>query len=109
MKKSKKQIITESLEAKGFEVESIEFKPVSKAMEMCGDGGGWEIYISDNTPAKGISYNPIVGYNSEEVLKKIDGLVKRIDLCPACGCGISSGEENMQFCENCRTDFSEMV
>lgn len=109
MAKTKKQIIITALEAKGLEVDTITFQPISKAQEMCGASGGWEIYIDEKkTPLRGAD-NPIVGYNTEEILQQVKQLSRGYDFCPACGIGIDHHEERAMFCENCRTDFSEMV
>lgn len=106
---NKKEIILKALAAKGLEAEPFDWEPIRKGGIMCGCEGGWTIFIDTNlTPLRGID-NPITGYNVNEVLDRIKMASRGYDYCPACKIGISRKEERMMFCENCRTDFSEII
>lgn len=66
----KKEVILRALEAKGVIVESIEYKPIGTALQMCGNSGGWEVYVHE---AKSFGLdNPLVGYNYQEILNQIN-------------------------------------
>lgn len=109
MAKTAKQKIIDALEDKGLIIQGISFQPMGRSLEMCGPLGGWEIWIDETaSPLRGAD-NPIVGYNYKEILEQIQLAYKGYDFCPVCGHGIEHREEQNMFCENCRTDFSEIV
>lgn len=105
---NKKQKIEKALEKKGLSVQFVNWEPVSGNYEMSGREGGWEIMIDeDKTPLRGAD-NPILGHNFGEVMAIIDKCYVGFDYCPECGIDIDTHEEEIGFCNNCRTDFNHL-
>ena len=69
----KRNLILRICELWGVSVETLTFTPIRKGLEMCGASGGWVLYVDiDNSTASfHRSFNPIVGYNSDELIDNL--------------------------------------